>query len=92
MLKRALGVKGAVFALYAIGLVFAGVGVWMTFGRTRVVLTVALVLIAFIGVTAVKIARKQQLEQQAIEKTAKRALKPMEPTAKPAPEKEEAKA
>ena len=78
MLKRALGVKGAVLTLYGIGLAFAVVGVWMTFGRTRVVLTVALVLISFIGVTAVKIARKQQLEQQAIEQTAKRALKPMQ--------------
>ncbi|MEM1423746.1 MAG: hypothetical protein AAGH64_07060, partial [Planctomycetota bacterium] len=42
------------------------------------VITVAVVLIAFIGVTAVKIARRQQLEQQAIEKTAKRALEPVE--------------
>ncbi|MEM1424840.1 MAG: MraY family glycosyltransferase, partial [Planctomycetota bacterium] len=87
MLKRALGVKGAVLTLYGIGLAFGAVGVWMTFGRTRVVMTVAVVLIAFIGVTAVKIARKQQLEQQAIEQTAKRALKPLD--AKRAPSDDE---
>ena len=93
MLKRSLGVKGAVFTLYGIGLVFGGVGIWMTFGRTRVVLTVALVLIVFIGITAVKVARKQQLEQQAIEKTAKRALKPHVPSAATSPsEPEESKA
>ncbi len=82
MLKRSLGVKGAVFSLYAIGVAFGIVGIWMTFGRTRVVLTVALVLLSFIGITAVKIARKQQLEQQAIDKTAQRALKPVEPAKK----------
>ncbi len=77
MLKRALGVKGAVLTLYGIGLAFAIVGVWMTFGRVRLVMTVALVLIAFISVTAVKIARKQVLERQAIEKTARRARAPI---------------
>ena len=76
MLSRALGVKGAVFTLYAIALAFSVVGVWMTFGRLRVAMTVALVLVSFIGVTAVKIARKQILDEQAIELTAKRALHP----------------
>lgn len=84
MLKRALGVKGAVLSLYGMGFVFAGIGVWMTFGRLRIVLTVALVLAAFIAVSAVKIARKQVLEQQAIEKTAKRAL-PTHPGRAPEP-------
>jgi UDP-GlcNAc:undecaprenyl-phosphate GlcNAc-1-phosphate transferase len=64
MLKRALGVKGAVLILYAMGLVFALLGVWLTFGRVRLVFTVALVVVAFIGVTAVKIARREALEQQ----------------------------
>ncbi|MCA9292597.1 MAG: hypothetical protein KDA20_02150 [Phycisphaerales bacterium] len=65
MLKRALGVKGAVFALYGIGAVFAGLGLWLTEGRVRVVLTVALVFGAFITVTAVKVARRQAIESAA---------------------------
>ena len=70
MLRRALGVKGAAFALYAIGLVFAGLGVWLTFGRVRVVFTIAMVLFGFIGVTAVKIARRQAIEKHAIHRSA----------------------
>lgn len=65
MLKRALGVKGAVLALYGIGLVFAALGLWLTEGRVRVVLTVALVFGAFITVTAVKVARRQSIESAA---------------------------
>lgn len=66
MLKRALGVKGAVFAMYGIGIVFAVLGVWLSMGRARVVLTLAMVVAAFIGVTAVKIARRQAIEAQAM--------------------------
>lgn len=66
MLKRALGVRGAVFTLYLIGLVFAALGVWLSMGRVRVVFTIAMVLWGFIGVTAVKIARKQTIEAQAL--------------------------
>lgn len=66
MLKRALGVKGAVFVLYGIGLAFGALGVWLAFGRVRVVLTVALVFAAYIGVTAVKVARKQAIERAAL--------------------------
>ena len=73
MLKRALGVKGAAFALYGIGFVFAGLGVWLTFGRVRLIFTIAMVIFAFIGVTAVKIARRQHIEEQAIRRTASRA-------------------
>jgi len=62
MLKRALGVKGAVLTLYAIGALFAVLGVWLSMGRVRVVFTIAMVVAAFIGVTAVKIARKQAIE------------------------------
>ncbi|MDX2114158.1 MAG: MraY family glycosyltransferase [Planctomycetota bacterium] len=65
MLKRALGVKGAVLALYGIGTVFAALGVWLSMGRVRVVFTIAMVFAAFIGVTAVKVARRQALEAQA---------------------------
>lgn len=62
MLKRLLGVKGAVFTLYATGAMFAALGVWLSMGRVRVVFTIAMVVWAFIGVTAVKVARRQWLE------------------------------
>lgn len=58
MLKRALGVKGAVLALYACGIMFAALGVWLSYGRVRVVFTIAMIIWAFIGVTAVKAARR----------------------------------
>lgn len=63
-LKRAFGVKGAVFTLYGIGLTFAILGVWLSTGRVRVVFTIAMVIAAFIGVTAVKVARRQAIEAQ----------------------------
>jgi UDP-GlcNAc:undecaprenyl-phosphate GlcNAc-1-phosphate transferase len=70
-LKRALGVKQAVFAIYGIGFGFAVVGVtlaalvMLTQLRVRVVYAVALVLFGFIGVIAVKAARRKQLEAAA---------------------------
>ena len=64
-LKRALGVKGAVFSLYGIGLVFAALGVWLSMGRVRVVMTIALIIASFIAVIAVKIARRQAIESAA---------------------------
>lgn len=71
-LKRAFGVKGAVLTLYGIGVVFAALGVWLSFGRVRVVFTIALVIAAFIAVTAVKIARREALEQQVHKAESKR--------------------
>jgi UDP-GlcNAc:undecaprenyl-phosphate/decaprenyl-phosphate GlcNAc-1-phosphate transferase len=64
MLKRAFGVKGAVFTLYGIGMMFAGLGIWISMGRARVVYIIALIFASFIGVTAIKIARKKQIEEQ----------------------------
>jgi len=64
MLKRALGVKGAVFTLYGIATLFAVLGVMMTMWRMRIVFTLALVVAAFIGVTAVKLARRKVLEEK----------------------------
>ncbi|MHC4140631.1 MAG: MraY family glycosyltransferase [Planctomycetota bacterium] len=67
-LKRALGVTRAVVAVYGIGLAFAVVGVtlaalvMLTQLRVRVVYAFALVLFGFIGVIAVKVARRKQLE------------------------------
>jgi UDP-GlcNAc:undecaprenyl-phosphate GlcNAc-1-phosphate transferase len=66
-LKRALGVTRAVFAIYGIGFAFAVVGVTLaalvvlTDLRVRVVYAAALVLFGFIGVIAVKAARRKQL-------------------------------
>ncbi len=79
MLKRALGVKGAVFALYGIGAIFASLGIAVSLGRARVVYALALVFGAFIVVTAVKIARKKQLDDHAAQFEAKRRAKAMVP-------------
>ncbi len=64
MLKRAFGVKGAVFTLYGIGLGFAALGVAASFGRARLVYALILIFASYIGVTAIKIARRKVIEQQ----------------------------
>ncbi len=63
MLKRHMGVQGAVFTLYAIGAGFAVLGVLMTLWRARVIYALALIFASYIVVAAIKVARKQQLEQ-----------------------------
>jgi len=65
MLKRSLGVKGAVLTLYAIGIGFAVLGVAMSLGRARVAYALALLFAAYIGVTAFKIARLAHIESDA---------------------------
>lgn len=91
MLKRALGVKGGVLVLYAIGLVFAALGVWLVFGRTRVVFTIALVFAAYIGVTAFKVARKQAIEAHTMslfkDTIPDATARPISPVHDPAPTK-----
>ncbi len=62
---NALGVKGAALTLYAIGTGFATLGVALSLGRARVVYVLAFMFAAFIGVTAIKIARKKQIEEAA---------------------------
>jgi UDP-GlcNAc:undecaprenyl-phosphate GlcNAc-1-phosphate transferase len=64
MLKRALGVKGAVFALYGIGVAFAIMGVLLSEERGRVIYSLILVFAAFVGVTSFKIARRGEIERQ----------------------------
>lgn len=89
MLKRALGVKGAVLALYAIGIGFAGLGVWLSLSKSRVVYAVALVFAAYIAVTAIKIARRRQIEDQAMRQAAglppapRRGAPPSPPSSSP---------
>lgn len=66
-LKRSLGgVKKAVFAMYGISAIFAVVGVSLaalvmfTEVRVRIIYSVALLLFSFIGVIAVKAARREK--------------------------------
>lgn len=67
ILRRALGVKGAVFVLYGIGAGFATLGVLLSEGRQRVVYALVVVFAAFIGVIALKIGRKELMERQMLE-------------------------
>jgi UDP-GlcNAc:undecaprenyl-phosphate GlcNAc-1-phosphate transferase len=65
MLKRSgLGVKGAVFVLYGIATAFCILGVALVFFRGRVAYACTLVLASFVGVTAIKIARRHLVEQE----------------------------
>jgi UDP-GlcNAc:undecaprenyl-phosphate/decaprenyl-phosphate GlcNAc-1-phosphate transferase len=65
MLKRAFGVKGAVFTLYGIGIVFGLLGVMLSYFRGRIIYALALIIASYIGVIAIKIARQSQIVQQA---------------------------
>jgi len=76
LLKRALGVKGAVLTLYGIAGVFAVLGSGISLVRPRVVYVLAMLLAAYIGVTAIKIARRKHIEAQAAAYDAKVASIP----------------
>lgn len=78
MLKRALGVKGAVFTLYGIGLAFATLGVLMSLWRARVIYALVLMAACYIGVIAIKIARKKAIEDAAAASDAKFTAQPAE--------------
>jgi len=65
MLKRALGVKGAVLTLYGMAGAFATLGVAVSVFRARMIYVLAIILAASIGVTAIKIARRRFIEDQA---------------------------
>jgi len=83
MLKRALGVKGAVLVLYGIAGGFGLLGVALSEGRGRITYALALVFSAFIGVTSFKIARREQIERQAAAYDARAkagAVHPLAPT------------
>jgi len=64
MLKRALGVKGAVLTLYGIGIVFCVLGVLLSQFRALFIYTLVFVLASYIAVYAIKIARRSQIEEQ----------------------------
>ncbi|MBK7405531.1 MAG: undecaprenyl/decaprenyl-phosphate alpha-N-acetylglucosaminyl 1-phosphate transferase [Phycisphaerales bacterium] len=65
MLKRALGVKGAVLTLYGIGALFGLLGIAMSLWRARVSYALAGIFIAYIAVISIKIARRKQIEDAA---------------------------
>ncbi|VAX41622.1 Undecaprenyl-phosphate alpha-N-acetylglucosaminyl 1-phosphate transferase [hydrothermal vent metagenome] len=62
MLKRTLGVKGAVLTLYGIGILFGTLGVVMSLWKARVTFAIAGIFIAYIAVISIKIARRKQIE------------------------------
>lgn len=66
MLKRALGVKGAVLTLYGIAAGFAVIGVALSMTRARVTYALALVFALFISTVAIKLARGKAWEEQAL--------------------------
>lgn len=76
MLKRALGVKGAALSLYAIGGAFATLGVMLSVIRARFIYTLVIIFASFIIVTAIKIARRKHIEEQAAAYDAKRSMAP----------------
>lgn len=81
MLKRALGVKGAVFALYGIGTVFCVLGIMLSHFQARFIYALVLLVASYIGVYAIKIARRSQLEAQTSEEPAEEpAQKSAEPS------------
>jgi UDP-GlcNAc:undecaprenyl-phosphate GlcNAc-1-phosphate transferase len=79
-LKRVLGVKGAVFVLYTIAASFAVIGAGISLIRARSVYLLALILAAYVGVTAIKIARRRILESQALARAARRGVAHPGPT------------
>lgn len=72
MLKRGLGVKGAVLTLYGIGASFAVIGIGMSLWRARATYLIALIYACFIAVIAIKIARKRIIDEQAAKLEAQR--------------------
>ena len=73
MLRRALGVKGAVFVLYGIGAVFALLGILLSEGRQRDIYAPVLVFAAFIGVIALKVGRRDHIEREMHEAESRRS-------------------
>lgn len=70
ILKRMLGVRGAVMVLYAMGAAFGLLGIALQMSKSRVVYAIVLVAVSFIGVIALKSARRKQIEDDAAKKLA----------------------
>jgi len=78
MLKRALGVKGAVFSLYGIGVGFAVLGIAMSLWDASATYAVALVFASYIVVIAIKHARSYEASRVSAS-----AASTLSPTARP---------
>ncbi|MCW5765031.1 MAG: undecaprenyl/decaprenyl-phosphate alpha-N-acetylglucosaminyl 1-phosphate transferase [Phycisphaeraceae bacterium] len=85
ILKRKLGVKGAVFTLYGLGAGFAALGYALTEGRSRVTYILVAVFLSFIGVIALKAARRQVFESEAQRLRRTDKTSPAGPEAGPGP-------
>ena len=85
MLKRSLGVKGAVLALYGIAASFAVLGASVTLLRARMIYFLTMFVAAFIGVTAIKVARKKAIEAQAAAFDSRQAKTPAPAAERAAP-------
>ena len=79
MLKRWLGVKGAVFALYGIAASFAAIGAGASLVRARFIYFLAMVAASYIGIQAIKISRKRLFDAQAEAMNAKPVSAPPNP-------------
>lgn len=75
MLKRWVGVKGAVLILYGIGITFASMGIILSLVRARFVYALALLFASYIAVYAIKIARRKHIEEQMLLSEAARESK-----------------
>lgn len=87
MLKRAFGVKGAVFVMYGIAAAFAIMGAGISLVRARSIYALAFFLMASIGVYAIKIARLRAIEEQASEFDARKQARIVPPPAPAEPER-----
>lgn len=65
ILKRMMGVKGACMVLYVFGGMFGALGIILAESKGRFTYALVLVLGAFIGVMAIKAARRRNFEEQA---------------------------
>jgi hypothetical protein len=90
MLKRAFGVKGAVFVPLRHGAAFALIGVLLAASGARLVYSLALLSVSFIVVYSIKIARKKQIEEQIIESDARALSEQASTPAEPVPGPESA--
>ena len=73
LLKRSLGVKGAVFMLYGIATCFCILGIVVSLGRARLAYVLAQVVASFILVTAIKVAKIKIIEEQTHKSASNRA-------------------
>jgi UDP-GlcNAc:undecaprenyl-phosphate GlcNAc-1-phosphate transferase len=84
MLKRAFGVKGAVFVIYGMGSAFAVIGVLLAVSGVRFVYSLALLVVSFVVVYSTKIARRKAHEEQSMRRVIPAATPAPPPKGEPA--------